>query len=271
MGEGVSTAEALRDIALTVAAIVGFPIVIQRARSHDKQATAAREQAEANRKQAETDSRRRLAEAYAQAADLFAKTALPLRLAGLYALWKIAEEDAENHHVQIMRILCAFVRNPTPLDGWESGDDKYLPERLDIEAILDLISRRRKKEQIACEQESRYFMDFRKADLRRANFCEADFSGAKLEFADLRDAFCAGAKFDINTDFKDAAMNGVSFDGVEGEVDAISEGVILTKNGKILPPGEPSCDIAEYIAQMSREDIQEWQERRRKEHTVILP
>ena len=254
-GEWVTSAGALRDVALTLAAVIGFPIVIQRARSHDKQATAAREQAEANRKQAETDSRRRLAEAYSQAAALFAKTELPLRLAGLYALWKIAEEDPENHHVQIMRILCAFVRNPTPLDGWKqpkepekedririfSQTSKPPPSRPDINEVLMLILRRGEVQRQA-EENANYSLDLRGANLQEVVFNNAFLIGADFEEADLADAIFRGVNvtganfewanltaviFDENVIFGDsvphsrfrvAVLNGTDFSQVKGEV-----------------------------------------------------
>ena len=170
-------AEKFRDIALAMAAILGFPLLFQRTRTASQQA--------------ETDSRRRMAEAYAKAADLFSKAELPLRLAGLYALWKIAEEDPENHHIQIMRILCAFVRNPTPLDGWEEGDGKYPAERPDIAAILNLIARGRTEQQFKCERANEYQIDFQNINLRRANFSSAYLRRSVFNNADLR-----GASFD---------------------------------------------------------------------------
>ena len=38
---------------------------------------------------------------------------LSVRLGGIYALQRLAEEEPKQYHVQIMRLFCAFVRNPT--------------------------------------------------------------------------------------------------------------------------------------------------------------
>ena len=197
-------AEKFRDIALAMAAILGFPLLFQRTRAASQQA--------------ETDSRRRMAEAYSQAAALFAKAELPLRLAGLYALWKIAEEDPENHHIQIMRILCAFVRHPTPLDGWESGDEKYPAQRPDMEAVLVLIGKQRNPEQCEQERKAKYRLNFKGADLRGmelhgANLESADLTEANLESvsisqANLRNAYLSGANL------KGASLWRVNLSGV---------------------------------------------------------
>ena len=209
----INNTGALRDIALVMAAILGFPLLFQRTRAASLQA--------------ETDSRRRMAEAYSQAADLFSKTALPLRLAGLYALWKIAKEDPENHHVQIMQILCAFVRNPTPLDGWESGSGGYPARRLDMEAVINLIAHGRNEQQIKCEREVGYQMDFRNANLGRADFRKANLRGAQFDLADLYGANFEYAEFDDKTSFKFAAINEMNVFGVREGCDSVSEGVYV--------------------------------------------
>ena len=298
-GKWVTSAGALRDVALTLAAVIGFPIVIQRARSHDKQATAAREQAEANRKQAETDSRRRLAEAYSKAADLFSKAELPLRLAGLYALWKIAEEDPENHHIQIMQILCAFVRHPMPLENWEPIEAVLTTTiRPDLEAVMNLLGKRNENQR---EQESavEYKMDFKGADLqnfdlrggdwRLASFIVADLRGVEFDISDmwgaqfasanlgrtsfhsvdLRQASFFYAEVDERTIFDDAAMNGASLlDGIRGDLSCLENGVMLTKDGEVMH-SEESSQEKKYTAGMRRMDIQEWKEKRRHIYNAI--
>ena len=251
-------AEKFRDIALAMAAILGFPLLFQRTRTASQQA--------------ETDSRRRMAEAYSQAAALFSKAELPLRLAGLYALWKIAEEDPENHHVQIMRILCAFVRNPTPLDGWKqpkepeeedririfSQTSKPPPSRPDINEVLMLILRRGEVQRQA-EENANYSLDLRGANLQEVVFNNAFLIGADFEEADLADAIFRGVNvtganfewanltaviFDENVIFGDsvphsrfrvAVLNGTDFSQVKGEVfqkikNEISAGVLLGDN-----------------------------------------
>ena len=296
-GKWVTSAGALRDVALTLAAVIGFPIVIQRARSHDKQAKAAKEQAEANRKQAETDSHRRLAEAYSQAATLFAKRELPLRLSGLYALWKIAEEDPENHHVQIMQILCAFVRHPTPLDGWKQpperkwkpGDDK-VAWRPDMKALLTLIGERSER-QIVQEMAVGYRSDLRdadlvgtnfvNADLRHISFVGADLRGVNFTNADLRDVRFIDVMISDTTRFFNAALNGAIFDSHVQELQNIRRGVIIEMDTKtrvsnyikayndnnLYPlPSTPflgTADDPKWLDELPRMEEKRWQRNRK--------
>ena len=166
-GMSVSSAEVLRDIALTVAALLGFPLLLQRTR-------AATRQADIDSQRLLAERYARLADRYARSAELFASAELSARLAGLYALWDLAKEKVEIYHVRIMEILCAFVRNPPELKGWESGDDKYPAQRPDMEAILTLI-RERNEAQYAQEQIARYRLNFSGADL-----CHAKLQGARL-------------------------------------------------------------------------------------------
>ena len=272
-------AEKFRDIALAMAAILGFPLLFQRTRAASQQA--------------ETDSRRRMAEAYSQAAALFSKTELPLRLAGLYALWKIAEEDPENHHIQIMRILCAFVRHPTPLENWEAIEaDLSTTIRPDLEAVMNLLGKR-SENQRAQETAVNYKMDFKGADLqnfylragdwRFASFVGADLRGVEFDISDMRGAQFTSAnlgmtsfhtvdlrqasflfvEIDENTTFDGAAMNGALLNGIRGDRSVLENGVILTKDGEIMH-SEESSQGNEHTAKMQRRDIQEWEEKRRQ-------
>ena len=40
---------------------------------------------------------------------------LSVRLGGIYALQRLAEEWPDQYHIQIMRLFCAFVRLPTSI------------------------------------------------------------------------------------------------------------------------------------------------------------
>ena len=265
-GMSVSSTEVLRDIALTVAALLGFPLLLQRTRAAIKQA--------------DIDSRRLLADRYARSAELFASAELSARLAGLYALWDLAKEKVEIYHVRIMEILCAFVRNPPELKGWESGDDKYPAQRPDMEAILTLI-RERNEAQYAQEQIARYRLNFSgadlchaklqgarlrgaefyRADLSDAHLVEADLRGAQFSFADLRGAFLMEAKLNGTEEFENTALNGTHFEDVDDEgMRRIHDGVILTHSGKPSPPEEVYGNI--QIGKLRQMELKDWQHER---------
>ena len=126
---------------------------------------------------------------------------LSVRLGGIYALQRLAEEHPKQYHVQIMQLFCAFVRHPTKDNAGESAPDVKgeTPDetsslREDVQAVMQAIANR-KKTSIALEQEANFSLDFSYADLRgmallsgdlsRANFRVANLSGAKFMGTDL--------------------------------------------------------------------------------------
>lgn len=60
-----------------------------------------------------------------------------VRLGGIYALRRLAEEHPEQYHIQAMQLLCAFVRNPTKDEKEQSGDDPK--PRQDVQVALDAV------------------------------------------------------------------------------------------------------------------------------------
>ena len=155
-----------------------------------------------------------------------------VRLGGVYALHRLAEEHPEQYHLQIMRLFCAFARNPTP--GKNMQDDLNAKVREDIQATMDAIAYR-SDQQLQIELDNVITFDLRdvkltlvglvnanlhlasfpysnlahsqmkranlsgvvffKADLYRADLTEADLSGAILTGANLDKSVLTGTKF----------------------------------------------------------------------------
>ena len=67
-----------------------------------------------------------------------AATFLSVRLGGIYALRRLAEEHPGQYHIQSMELLCAFVRNPKEDNGVHI--QKGLRE--DVQAVIAVIGRR---------------------------------------------------------------------------------------------------------------------------------
>ena len=72
---------------------------------------------------------------------------LSVRLGGIYALQRLAEEWPDQYHIQIMRLFCAFVRLPTRDQSLVSGQAEIEPGtplgiRQDVEAVLQMIGSR---------------------------------------------------------------------------------------------------------------------------------
>ena len=125
---------------------------------------------------------------------------LSVRMGGIYALQRLAEEQSRGYHCQIMGLLCSFVRHPTRDEAIARRSDGTRPEdneqgghfRQDVQAVMELIAQR-SGAAIALEEESNFILDLRGADLRGlhlwgAKLCKANLDGARLEGANLTDA-----------------------------------------------------------------------------------
>ena len=145
-----------------------------------------------------------LNERYQKAAKMLGSAVLSERLGGIYALQRLAGERPEQYHVQVMQMLCAFVRNPTPSGGSEDGQDaEQKPPRVttslreDVQASMKAIGARRERN---LEREAGFQLDLHGAKLPNAqisglNFSGADFTRADLSGADLKKAILSGADF----------------------------------------------------------------------------
>ena len=154
-------------------------------------------------RQAKTSQRGLLNERYQRGAEMLGSPVLAVRLGGIYALHRLVEEEPERYHVQIMRLLCAFVRNPTKDDNARpsggalgSGIIDYLL-RQDVQAAVTAIGTRsdtdvelEKKENfhllLSCANLSGAYLQ--RANLSHAILFDTDLSRAYLERANLSDA-----------------------------------------------------------------------------------
>ncbi len=181
-----SNGETLRNIALILVAIVGLPLALWR------NLTAY--------KQAETAARGLRNERYQKGADMLGNATLATRLGGVYALEQLVREHPEEYHIQIVDLLCAFIRHPVEArrpefvgaDGGGPDGSAYEPDRRcapDIEAAARAIGRRR------VENDRRgFFLNLRGANLSGAILSDANLERADLEGANLSDAILPGAK-----------------------------------------------------------------------------
>ena len=198
----------VRNLGLIVAGLIALPLTLWRIRVADNQAKAAHQQVETSQNQVATSQGSLLNERYQKGAEMLGSGILSVRLGGIYALARLARENPEEYHVQIMRLFCAFVRNPTPdnkryieaaskrttideiLDSQEPEGLADL--RLDIEAVMEAIAHR-SKDEIRLEKDVNFHIDLREAKLQnlfwqniknvnlyRANLSLADLSGASF-------------------------------------------------------------------------------------------
>lgn len=137
---------------------------------------------------------------------------LEVRIGAIFALERIAQ-DSERDHIQIMEILCAYIRQNAgrenvsmpPKDAssghWKAwGWEVRTPPRLDVDMAHKVISQRSEARK-AHEEKQNWRLNLQRADLRGLiledlNLHRADLRNAKLQGADFRRAQLQGADLD---------------------------------------------------------------------------
>ena len=149
---------------------------------------------------------------------------LSVRLGGIFALQSLAKERPEDYHIQIMRLLCAYLCHPTLDDRFEEKlADEEGKLRDDVQAVMDVI-REREPSAIGLEQRFGFIVDLRNANLshgrlneaflRRAILANADLSFTFLDGANLSDAILWRAKLH-RTKLADANLTGTDMSGLD--------------------------------------------------------
>lgn len=159
-------------------------------------------------RQVNTAQRSLLDERFQKGAEMLGSEDLSVRLGGIYALQRLAEEQPEIYHVQVMELLCAFVRHPTKDQGLTDGVyiDEEVP-RADVTAVVEIVCKRNRA-QIQAERNAEFSLDLSKADLSYFDFGNTDLSGAKFYGARLYKTSFAKANMS-NAHFADAMFSDV--------------------------------------------------------------
>ena len=140
-----------------------------------------------------------LNERYQKGAQMLGSEVLSVRLGGIYTLRHLAEDAPKQYHVQIMRLLCAFVRNP-PVD--KDRDDNARPTgterepnikdyqvREDVQEAMTAIGTRSDAD-VELEKKAEFSLDLSDAYLPfvwlyKANLTDANLIDAKFYPEDL--------------------------------------------------------------------------------------
>ena len=189
----------LRNLGLVIGGVIAIGLAIWRSIVADRQAKTAHHQAETAQRQAKIAEGGLRNERYQKSAEMLGSEVLSVRLGGIYALQRLAEEDPEQYHVQIMRLLCAFVRHPVR-PGETALKETTLLERTDplhltgllredVQASMESIGTRSDAD-IELEKKERFRPDFSGADLRNGRFLTCNLSGTNLV-----KAIISGTKF----------------------------------------------------------------------------
>jgi len=199
-GDKTSRSEVFRNFGLVVVAVVGLGFGMWRA-------WTAYLQTRTGQRQAETEEQGQFTSRFTAAVEQLGSKQLPVRLGGIYALWRLAQDSPARDVVSVFDILCAFVRDPPhekekageakaeAADGDNTEQDEAAARcRPDIQAILKLISEGNSEQRQALPPD--YCFDLANAKLRDAKLWSANLAGANLRGADLTSAELALANLD---------------------------------------------------------------------------
>ena len=163
-----SLSTTIRNVGLVVGGVVAILLALWRSRVAERQAAASQQQSEAAQRQTEIARQGLLNERYQRASEMLGSETLPVRLGGIYALQRLAQEHLDQFHIQVMQLFCAFARNPTgseekrgPRYGVRYEEEpRDIPIlREDLQAVLSAIGGR-SEEGVALEQKSSFTLDF---------------------------------------------------------------------------------------------------------------
>ena len=150
---GESGSTVLRNLGIVYGGLIAIWVAVWRGFVADRQAEASKQhaqasldQAQAAQDQAETSQRGLLNERCQRGAEMLGSPVLSVRLGGIYALQHLAEDEPTQYHVQIMRLLCNFVLDPTEDKKYMArlrASRQYLFQRReDVQAALTAIGSR---------------------------------------------------------------------------------------------------------------------------------
>ncbi len=172
-----SNGDTLRNVGFIVAGVVALGFAFWRAQVAERQADAAQEQTA-------TAQQSLLNERYQRGAGMLGSPVLSVRLGGIYALQRLAEEYPGQYHLQVMRLFCTFVRNPLGEDDIPF-DLREVPA--DVQAVITAIGERSSAGQLI-ESKTEFTLDLRRVRLKSADMRELAFTGANLQYAYLSGA-----------------------------------------------------------------------------------
>ena len=181
LSAGESLSSTIRNIGLVAAALIGLPLAFWRSRTADQQSNTALEQSTTAIRQVGIAFQGLLNERYQKGAEMLGSSVLTVRMGGIYALQRLAEERPDDYHVQIVNLLCAFVRQPTASDLARDGR-----VAMDVQEAMNAI--------VQLSQDGRQIepLDLSGANLTGVNLEDANLSGAILDGTNWGGASLAG-------------------------------------------------------------------------------
>ena len=194
LSAGESLSSTIRNIGLVAAALIGLPLAFWRSTTADRQSNTALEQSTTAITQVGIASQGLLNERYQKGAEMLGGSVLTVRLGGIYALQRLAEERPDDYHIQIMNLFCAFVRQPT-----QSDIARDVRVAMDVQeamnAIVLLSQNGRQIERLNLSGANLIRVNVEDANLSRAILDGTDWERASLDGVNLSDTSLNSAIF----------------------------------------------------------------------------
>ena len=193
----------VRNLGLVIAGLIALLLAIWRSWVAQRQADTAQQDL--------------LNERYQQGTEMLGSEVLSVRLGGIYALQRLAGEYPKQYHIQIMQLLCAFVRHPPTgiMDKTRQipGEPNKYELRSDMQEAIESISACHAR-QDRLEKAADYRLDIRAGNLSCAHLFKARLSGANLSRANLAGARLIGADL-AGAEFSHANLAGIVLIGAD--------------------------------------------------------
>ena len=199
-----SLSSTIRNLALVIGGVDAALLALWRSRVAERQAEAAH-------RQVATAERGLLNEQYQRGAGMLGSDVLSVRLGGISALQRLAEEHPRQFHVQVLQLFCAFVQHPVKDEGVEKEIDQEREPQLrqDVQAVMTAISTCHAR-QFELKKQVGFRMDLRGANQSGVNLEQQDLSGAELSGTNMSHASLWNANLSraelINTDLTHAIL-----------------------------------------------------------------
>lgn len=186
------SAYALPAMVVPLSALIAFPITVLRQHYNRRQTEAEEEGLITDRINAAVAS---------LGADKIVKGSegkettepnIEVRVGAILALERLAQKN-DDVHVQIMEILCSYLRENTKSPLLDEKNDNFLKPREDVQMALTVIGRRTDAK-IRLETEAKFRIDLQGCHLEKANLTDANLKLALLMHTKLNEAIFEGTR-----------------------------------------------------------------------------
>ncbi|MEU0881059.1 pentapeptide repeat-containing protein [Lentzea sp. NPDC005914] len=167
---------------------------------------------------------RRVTELYTKAADQLGSDKAPVRLAGMYALDRLANDNPQHRQV-VIDLLCAYLRMPYPAADSTQGQKAEEREvRMTAQRLLATRSRPFTDPERPEQENPKYWPELFEFDLTGATLADFNMSGCRVSLANFGKAVFVGDATFARAVFRDVAeFSSATFGGVVGFEHAVFE------------------------------------------------